>query len=45
MGNPLHILAWKIPKTEEHERLQFKVSQKSDITAHTNSHAIFHHSE
>ena len=37
--------AWKIPKTEEHERLQFKVSQKSDITAHTNSHAIFHHSE
>ena len=31
-GNPLHILAWRIPWTEEPGRLQFMGSQESDTT-------------
>ena len=31
-GNPLHILAWRIPWTEEPGRLQSMGLQKSDTT-------------
>ena len=34
-GNPLHILAWRIPQTEEPGRLQSMGSQKSDVTEAT----------
>ena len=34
-GNPLSILAWKIPWTEESGRLQSRGHRESDTTEHT----------
>ena len=41
-GNPLHILAWEIPWTEEPGGLKSMGSQESDMTecAHAHTHTI-----
>ena len=41
-GNPLHILAWRIPWTEEPGGLQSMGSQREDMTELMSTHAYIH---